>query len=78
MKSQVGLYLRASTSNGQATENQQRELEAVATHSGWRVFGDNGISGAKGRDKRPGFRRSDEYGDAARVRPERLCPDTAR
>jgi DNA invertase Pin-like site-specific DNA recombinase len=55
----VALYLRVSTSNhGQTTENQQRELEAVAVRSGWRivrVFEDNGVSGAKGRDKRPGL-----------------------
>jgi DNA invertase Pin-like site-specific DNA recombinase len=55
----VALYLRVSTTgNGQTTENQQRELEAVAQRSGWRivrVFEDNGISGAKGRDKRPGL-----------------------
>jgi DNA invertase Pin-like site-specific DNA recombinase len=52
------LYLRVSTANGQTTENQRRELEAVARRSGWmitHVFEDNGISGAKGRDKRPGL-----------------------
>jgi DNA invertase Pin-like site-specific DNA recombinase len=52
----VALYLRVSTLNGQTTLNQRRELEAVAARSGWRVvrvFEDNGISGAKGRDKRP-------------------------
>jgi DNA invertase Pin-like site-specific DNA recombinase len=41
-------------------ENQWRELEAVAKRSGWRVvhtYKDAGISGAKGRDKRPGFDR---------------------
>ncbi|KGT76218.1 resolvase [Bradyrhizobium japonicum] len=55
----VGIYLRVST-NGQSTENQRRELEAVATRSGWQMVGiyeDAGISGAKGRDKRPGFDR---------------------
>jgi DNA invertase Pin-like site-specific DNA recombinase len=55
----VGIYLRVSTS-GQTTENQRRELEAVAARSGWQVIGfyeDAGISGAKGRDKRPGFDR---------------------
>jgi DNA invertase Pin-like site-specific DNA recombinase len=52
----VALYLRVSTLNGQTTLNQRCELEAVAARSGWRVvrvFEDNGISGAKGRDKRP-------------------------
>jgi DNA invertase Pin-like site-specific DNA recombinase len=55
----VGIYLRVST-NGQTTENQRRELEAVAKRSGWQVVGfyeDAGISGAKGRDKRPAFDR---------------------
>jgi DNA invertase Pin-like site-specific DNA recombinase len=54
----AALYLRVSTLNGQTTENQQRELEAVAARSGWRivrVFEDNGVSGSKGRDKRPGL-----------------------
>lgn len=53
----VGLYIRVS-SDGQTTENQRRELEAVAEVAGWQVvtvFEDAGISGAKGRDKRPGF-----------------------
>ena len=42
----------------QTTANQRRELEAVAAHKGWivtKVFEDVGVSGAKGRDKRPGF-----------------------
>lgn len=53
----VGIYVRVS-SDGQTTENQRRELEAVAEKAGWQVeavFEDAGISGAKGRDKRPGF-----------------------
>ena len=55
----VGIYLRVST-NWQTTENQRRELEAVAARSGWEIVGiyeDTGISGAKGRDERPGFDR---------------------
>src|SRR5262245_18801532 len=59
MKKRVGIYLRVST-DGQTTENQRRELQAVAGHSGWEIVGlyeDAGISGAKGRDKRPGFDR---------------------
>src|SRR5215831_7904433 len=42
------------------TENQRRELEAVAARSGWQVvdlYVDKGVSGAKGRDKRPNFDR---------------------
>src|SRR3954465_10677022 len=53
----VAIYLRVSTDK-QSTENQRRELEAVAERSGWkvvRVYEDAGISGAKGRDKRPGL-----------------------
>jgi DNA invertase Pin-like site-specific DNA recombinase len=53
----VAIYLRVSTSK-QETSNQRRELEAVAERSGWqivKVFEDAGISGAKGRDKRPGL-----------------------
>src|ERR1700712_3679176 len=53
----VAIYLRVSTDK-QTTENQRRELEAVAARSGWqviKVFEDAGISGAKGRDKRPGL-----------------------
>jgi predicted site-specific integrase-resolvase len=53
----VAIYLRVSTSK-QDTDNQRRELEAVAKRSGWevvRVYQDAGISGAKGRDQRPGL-----------------------
>src|ERR1700723_3694888 len=53
----IAIYLRVSTSK-QETSNQRRELEAVAARSGWqivKVFQDAGISGAKGRDKRPGL-----------------------
>jgi DNA invertase Pin-like site-specific DNA recombinase len=55
----VGIYLRVSTSD-QTTENQRRELEAVAVRSVWEIVGvyeDAGVSGAKGRDKRPAFDR---------------------
>jgi DNA invertase Pin-like site-specific DNA recombinase len=51
------LYMRVSTSK-QDTENQRRKLEAVADRSGWKivkVYEDAGISGAKGRDQRPGL-----------------------
>ena len=53
----VAIYLRVSTSK-QETSNQRRELEAVAVRSGWqvvKVYEDAGISGAKGRDQRPGL-----------------------
>ena len=53
----VALYLRVSTSE-QPTRNQRRELHAVAERHGWHVvatYEDAGVSGAKGRDERPGF-----------------------
>src|ERR1035437_7198626 len=53
----VAIYLRVSTAR-QDTDNQRRELEAVAERSGWdvvRIYEDVGISGGKGRDKRPGL-----------------------
>lgn len=55
----AAIYARVST-DGQTTENQLRELRATAERHGWQVveeFVDRGISGAKGRDKRPGFDR---------------------
>src|ERR1700733_4482142 len=54
----AALYLRASTKDRQTTENQRRVLAKVAQHRGWeivQVYEDIGISGAKGRDKRPAF-----------------------
>ena len=53
----VAIYARVST-NGQTVENQVRDLREVAKHQGWQIvaaFKDEGISGAKGRDKRPAF-----------------------
>lgn len=57
MTKKAALYLRVSTAE-QTTENQRRELEAVAKRSGWEiveVYEDNGISGAKGRELRPAY-----------------------
>jgi DNA invertase Pin-like site-specific DNA recombinase len=51
----VALYVRVSTAD-QTTENQERELTAIAARMGWEVvsiYKDEGISGSKGRDKRP-------------------------
>jgi DNA invertase Pin-like site-specific DNA recombinase len=51
------LYLRVSTQD-QTTANQERELRQVAEGAGWevlKVYKDHGISGAKGKDKRPAF-----------------------
>jgi len=53
----VAIYARVSTDN-QTVENQLLELHAVAQRQGWdvvTVLTDAGISGAKGRDRRPGF-----------------------
>jgi DNA invertase Pin-like site-specific DNA recombinase len=51
------LYLRVSTGD-QTVDNQRRELEAAAEQRGWTItatYADEGISGAKGRDKRRGL-----------------------
>ena len=53
----AALYLRVSTVD-QTTANQERELREVAERRGYeivKVYKDHGISGAKGRDKRPQF-----------------------
>jgi DNA invertase Pin-like site-specific DNA recombinase len=55
----VGIYLRVSTKE-QTTENQQIDLQRVAVQRGWEIaetYVDHGISGSKGRDKRPAFDR---------------------
>jgi DNA invertase Pin-like site-specific DNA recombinase len=60
------IYLRVSTLD-QTTANQEWELREIADRMGCeivRVYKDHGISGAKGRDKRPAF--------------DRLCRDAAR
>jgi DNA invertase Pin-like site-specific DNA recombinase len=53
----VALYARVST-DGQSVTNQLTVLREIAERHGWKVVGeytDKGISGAKGRDQRPGF-----------------------
>src|ERR1700738_4595407 len=60
------LYLRVSTLEHTAA-NQERELRDVAGRVGCEivhVYKDHGISGAKGRDKRPAF--------------DRMCRDAAK
>jgi len=57
MTKRIALYTRVSQ-DSQTTENQRLELLAVAERNGWEVvaeFTDQGISGAKGRDQRPGY-----------------------
>ena len=58
MTKRVALYTRVSTADGQTVENQLHDLHAIAARQGWTIvatFADEGISGAKGRDKRPGL-----------------------
>lgn len=53
----VAIYARVST-DGQTVENQLSELREVATRLNWTIVAvqlDEGVSGAKGRDRRPGF-----------------------
>jgi DNA invertase Pin-like site-specific DNA recombinase len=53
----VAIYVRVSTDT-QTTDTQRQELEAWAERAGHtvvRVYEDQGVSGAKGRDQRPQF-----------------------
>ena len=53
----AALYVRVSTDH-QTVENQIQELTAIAERRGWQIvatYQDAGISGSKGRDKRPGL-----------------------
>ena len=53
----VAIYTRVSTDK-QTHDNQLRELKGWAKRAGHEVvavFADSGISGSKGREKRPGF-----------------------
>jgi DNA invertase Pin-like site-specific DNA recombinase len=53
----IAIYVRCST-DLQTVENQLQVLQDIAARSGWTIvhtFRDEGISGAKGRDQRPGF-----------------------
>jgi DNA invertase Pin-like site-specific DNA recombinase len=55
MTKRVAIYARVSTDK-QSTENQLRQLRTIADQNGWVIvaeYVDEGISGAKGRDKRP-------------------------
>ncbi|WP_040477369.1 recombinase family protein [Paramagnetospirillum caucaseum] len=53
----VAFYVRVSTSD-QTVENQLADLQMTAERLKWdvvAVYRDDGISGAKGREKRPGY-----------------------
>jgi DNA invertase Pin-like site-specific DNA recombinase len=55
----VGVYVRVSTDD-QSIDNQVQVLTDVARQRNWRiveVYSDQGLSGAKGKDSRPGFRK---------------------
>lgn len=57
MTRRVAIYARVSTDK-QTTVQQLQELRAAAARHGWHVvaeYVDHGISGAKGREKRPQF-----------------------
>jgi DNA invertase Pin-like site-specific DNA recombinase len=57
MTKRAAIYLRVSTA-GQTVENQRADLMKLADLRGFKVvatYADEGISGTKGRDKRPGL-----------------------
>ena len=57
MTKRAAIYVRVSTDK-QTIENQLRELHQIAEWRGWEVvkeYRDAGISGAKGREARPGL-----------------------
>ncbi len=55
----AALYCRVSTSDkGQTIENQLQSLQEAAGQLGWSIvaiYRDEGVSGTKGRQQRPGF-----------------------
>jgi DNA invertase Pin-like site-specific DNA recombinase len=62
----VAIYSRVSKDH-QTTENQERELRAIADRMSWtvvKVYQDQGVSGAKSRENRPAF--------------DALCKDASR
>ena len=59
MSQRIAIYARTSTADDQTTENQIRELHAVAERHGWTVgavFDDRGVSGGTAREDRPAMR----------------------
>src|SRR5262245_3145481 len=57
MSKRAAIYVRVSTDK-QTIENQLRELHRIAERRGWKIvqeYRDAGISGAKGREARPGL-----------------------
>jgi DNA invertase Pin-like site-specific DNA recombinase len=67
-KERTAIYLRVST-DGQTVENQKIDLKKYAEIRGWPIveeYSDEGISGSKGRDKRPGLKKLIEDGKKRR------------
>ena len=59
MRKRAAIYVRVSTDK-QTVENQLREMRQIAVRRGWEVveeYHDAGVSGAKGREQRPGLDR---------------------
>jgi DNA invertase Pin-like site-specific DNA recombinase len=68
MTIRAALYLRVSTDK-QTVSNQREALTAIAAQRGWQIvaeYNDAGISGAKGRNDRPGLDKA--LKDATRAR----------
>lgn len=81
-RKRIAAYLRVSTSE-QTTDNQLLTLQAEAEHRQWDIvdtFVDHGISGSKGRDKRPALdkmlRQIGRYDMVAVVALDRLSRST--
>jgi DNA invertase Pin-like site-specific DNA recombinase len=57
MSKRAAIYVHVSTDK-QTTDNQITALRQIAERRGWQIveqYSDNGISGSKGRDQRPGL-----------------------
>ncbi len=76
MMKRAAIYARVSTTNGQTPSNQIGRLREVAEKAGWEIveeFVDRGISGAKGRVKRPAFDRLCKAATRREIEPHRVC-----
>ena len=73
MNRRAAIYVRVSTDK-QTVENQVAALRQIAERRGWEVverYHDAGISGAKGRDSRPGLDQM--LKDASRRKFDVIC-----
>jgi len=57
MQKRVAIYLRVSTSKRTLKINCVSDAWRTGRAGYWNIYEDAGISGAKGRDKRPGLER---------------------